>query len=282
MNEGIRKMLIALPCMAVAIGSLAAWQFAGKTFTDQRTLTRLFGRTQTLIAHRGYSAKYPQNTLAAFIGAAEAGFDGFHFEIRPTKDGVWVAMFFETADEMTDGAGKIADLTYEELQKFTIDTGNGIENYPGLKVPTLDQALAVCDRYDIFPMIEIKNCNDPLELPDVLRVISAHGLEKKAVILSADMDWLKLIRELDPEIRMFYLANQISKEEADQCAALGNTGVEVNCKNLFQMKDALKYAEEKGVVCGTWTVDYPFLADLSHMFGADTILTNRLTHKVRI
>ena len=279
MKKTMKKALAALVCAAIVPGTLAAWQCAGDKFTDKRTLTRTSGNIQTLIAHRGYSAKYPQNTLAAFIAAAQEGFDGFHFEIHTTKDDVWVAMFFDTLDEMTDGTGKISDYTYEELQKFTINEGNGLAQYPDQKIPSLDQALAVCDRYSIFPVIEIRSCENELQLPAVLRAVYDHGLGKKAVLMSDKMEYLALLRELDPEIRMLYLSNQITKEEVDQCAALGNTGVSVNYRNISKMKDALKYACEKGLERAAWTVDYPILADYCHLNGIDVILTNRIMHK---
>lgn len=278
MKKRLKILLIVLLCIALAAGSTAAWQFAGNTFTDARTLTRAFGASQTLIAHRGYSAKYPQNTVPAFTAAAQAGFDGFEFDIHTAKDGIWVVMHNDTVDEMTDGEGRIADCTYEELQKLTVDAGNGIERYPELNIPTLEDALSVCDAYDIFPVIEVKSCIEPLLLQDILGAIYAHDLEDRAVIISYNIDYLETLRALDPDIRMMYLSKELTLEEADRCAALG-LGADVFFVNFAKMSGALKYAQSLGLEIGAWTVDFPIVADFMHLQGIDIITTNRITHK---
>ena len=99
-----------------------------------------------LIAHRGYSGIAPENTLAAARLAGEHGFDACEFDVWPTADRVWVVMHDDTLDRMTDGTGAIADKTLAELRTLRIDAGNGIENYPDEKIPTLNEMLEVCKK----------------------------------------------------------------------------------------------------------------------------------------
>ena len=42
------------------------------------------------IAHRGYKAKYPENTMGAFRGAVEVGADAIETDIHLSKDDVVV------------------------------------------------------------------------------------------------------------------------------------------------------------------------------------------------
>ena len=53
----------------------------------------------------------------------------------------------------TDGEGLIEDYTFDELMEFSIDNGNGIENYGTLPIPTLEEYLEVCAESDIVPVI---------------------------------------------------------------------------------------------------------------------------------
>ena len=69
-------------------------------------------------AHRGYSGRYPENTMLAFKKAAEAGCDGIELDVQLTKDDVLVVIHDETIDRVTDGTGRVVDYTYEELKKF--------------------------------------------------------------------------------------------------------------------------------------------------------------------
>ena len=69
-------------------------------------------------AHRGFSGKYPENTMLAFEKAVEIGADGVELDVQLTKDGEVVIIHDETIDRTTDGKGYVVDYTYEELSKF--------------------------------------------------------------------------------------------------------------------------------------------------------------------
>ena len=81
-------------------------------------------------AHRGYSGKYPENTMLSFQKAAETGCDGIELDVQTTKDGVLVVIHDEAIDRTTDGTGLVKDYTYEELvslmqeRHFTISTAS--------------------------------------------------------------------------------------------------------------------------------------------------------------
>lgn len=68
--------------------------------------------------HRGFSGKYPENTLLAFSKAIEEGVDGIENDVHLTKDGVLVVMHDELVDRTTNGKGYIKDKTYEELAQL--------------------------------------------------------------------------------------------------------------------------------------------------------------------
>ena len=67
-------------------------------------------------AHRGYSGKYPENTMLAFRKAAEAGADGIELDVQLTRDGEPVIIHDELVDRTTDGTGRVKDFTLAELQ----------------------------------------------------------------------------------------------------------------------------------------------------------------------
>ncbi|MBQ7638542.1 MAG: hypothetical protein IJS90_06560 [Clostridia bacterium] len=277
-SKKLKKTKTAIAAIAWVLALTAVWQLTGRSITEGRTLTYLLGTSRTLIAHRGFSALYPQNTVPAFEAAAENGFDGFEFDVHTTKDGVWVVLHNDTVDEMTNGSGNVADYTYDELMMFDIDAGNGVERYENLKIPTLTEALDVCAESEIFPVIEIKSC-DPSYFPDLLREVYIRSLEKRAVIISFDMEYLEKIRELDGDIEMLYLTHKLTKDDVDRCEKLGNCGVDIEIKNSIKTLSAIRYAREKGLRCVSWTVDLPVLADLSHFLGIDAITTNKIRHK---
>jgi glycerophosphoryl diester phosphodiesterase len=102
-----------------------------------------------LIAHRGGSGLAPENTLAAFSSAVERwGADMIELDVHATRDGECAVIHDATVDRTTDGTGRVADMTLDQLRsldagyRFTPDGG---ETFPfrdtGVVIPTLDEVL---------------------------------------------------------------------------------------------------------------------------------------------
>jgi len=90
--------------------------------------------------HRGYSAAYPENTLASLRGAFDVGADMVEIDLQKSQDGVVVLMHDDTVDRTTDGTGLVKNLTLEELQ--ALDAGSWFDPiFAGEPVPTLEEAL---------------------------------------------------------------------------------------------------------------------------------------------
>ena len=58
-------------------------------------------------AHRGFSGKYPENTMLAFRKALECGADGIEMDVQLTKDGELVVIHDERVDRTTNGTSAI-------------------------------------------------------------------------------------------------------------------------------------------------------------------------------
>jgi glycerophosphoryl diester phosphodiesterase len=102
-----------------------------------------------LLAHRGFSSRYPENTMLAFEKAAELPIDGLEMDIHATRDDVLVVIHDESVDRTTNGTGPVQSFSLAELQaldagyRFTPDGG---QTYPfrgmGVTIPTLESVLA--------------------------------------------------------------------------------------------------------------------------------------------
>ncbi len=271
-----KKVIIISAVIILILGALAFINLSKSPVSSKSVLSSYTSEPQKFVAHRGFSSVYPENTLPAIEAAINAGFYGCEFDIHTTKDGIWVLNHDSDIDKMTDGSGEISDMTYEELQKFNIDNGNGIENYEELKLPTLEAALEIIGSSNIIPYIEIKGY-DPVAFRNLLDIIVKYKLEDTAVIISFDMEALLGIRELDKDIKLMYLTNNLSKEDVDTCIENGNIGIDINGGNIFKMQEAVKYAQESGLECAAWTIDFPIFSDILNLFGFKTITTNRIT-----
>ncbi|MDD6682233.1 MAG: glycerophosphodiester phosphodiesterase family protein [Clostridiales bacterium] len=87
-------------------------------------------------AHRGFSEKYPENTIPAFQAAIDLNVDQLEIDVRVTKDDQLVVIHDATVDRTTNGTGKVCDYTLEELRRLDAGSWKG-EEFKGLQIPTL-------------------------------------------------------------------------------------------------------------------------------------------------
>lgn len=274
-KKGLKILLVTLVLMIlIVVGIMVPHQFI-PTLPSSLCISMHGENPPKLIAHRGFSGIYPQNTVPAFEGAVESGFWGAECDIHTTKDGKWVVIHDDEISALTNGEGYVKDLTFEEIQKIQMDSGNGIENYGTLPIPALEEYLSICQRGNIVPVIEIKGC-DTKYLPLLKALIEEYELTDKAVIISFTKEYLTEYRKLDSEISAFYLCSCPTKEDIDFCIE-NNFGINFHFFDLAKCASAISYAREKGVEIGAWTVDNTVYADVMALFGADYITTNKIT-----
>jgi glycerophosphoryl diester phosphodiesterase len=96
-----------------------------------------------VVAHRGDWRNYPENSLPAIESCIRMGVDMMELDLKLTKDSVLVLSHDHTLNRCTTGSGRISDYTYEEIRQFDLKAGHGIGR-PGIKMPTLREALEVC------------------------------------------------------------------------------------------------------------------------------------------
>ena len=138
-----------------------------------------------LIAHRGFAATNPENTIAAVQSAAQRA-DAVEFDVRRCGSGELVVIHDDTVDRVTDGAGPVVEHSLEELRALSVlGTGDG--------VPTLEEVLAA-----VPPGTEINlEMKDHGIAEDVLDALEE--VENRVVTTSFLEDELRAIRELDPD-----------------------------------------------------------------------------------
>ncbi len=260
----LKRLLCAVLCTLLLISS-AVIGFSANGESEAKKIEA--------VAHRGYSTAAPENTLAAFRLAGEKGYYGCEFDIHTTKDKVWVINHNSTVDAMTDGTGSISDMTYEEISKLKIDSGNNLEAYPNEKMPTIEEALKVCKEYSMHPVIEVKGC-EVEDLESLAKILLGTDLPCGYTIISFTWEYLSKLRELLPEADIMMLASGVKDSHIEFCKEHNINGISFYyVTNIVSTVNKIKKA---GLEMAVWTVDYVTPARILLSLGVNTITTNKL------
>lgn len=162
-----------------------------------------------LVAHRGLSASYPENSFAAFKAALEFA-DIIELDVHLTRDNVLVVLHDDTLDRTTDGRGKVEDFTLKEIKD--LDAGSWFaEEFAGERVPTLEEVLKFV-KGKIKLNIEIKNIEDEnLNLKTVeecVRLVKKFDMVEDVIVSSFDHDILSYLKKMAPKFRIYLLFGQ--------------------------------------------------------------------------
>lgn len=213
-----------------------------------------------VIAHRGASAYEPENTLRAVRHALNLGAPAIEVDVRRVKDRELVIMHDETVSRTTDGTGRVADLSLEELRQ--LDAGLGE------RVPTLREiASAVCDL--ALLVIEIKERG---LWRDALDVVSESGVPPRTLFVSFLADEIADLMTQGPGVKAGILFHGASDGAIGRVVDAGAAIAGFRHDGITQhLVDTAHHAKIETL---TWTVDDPGRARQVADLGVDYIASN--------
>ena len=205
-------------------------------------------------AHRGYSGKYPENTMLAFRKAVEAGADGIELDVQLTRDGEPVILHDEQVDRTTDGTGWVKDLTLAELRK--LDASYLYTGQYGLNpVPTLREYCEFIRDLPVITNIEMKT--GVFEYPGmdekVWDMIQEYHLEEKVIISSFNHYTILRMRELAPALKYGFLSETWIIDAGKYCHEHGVACYHPMFRSLTQ--EVVAELKQYGLEINTYTVN---------------------------
>lgn len=242
-----------------------------------------------VIAHRGYSSEAPENTIPAFILAAEKGYDTVECDISWTKDSVPVLLHDNTINRTARKENghrfffrrKCSNYTYEQLQKLDFGSWKS-EEYKGTKIPSFYEALDCIDEYNLNLYVELKENGkfDEEKAKILADAVKDAGLEDKITWISFNPDYLKMMSNLMPESRLGYLVEkEPSKKTVDVLQSLKTDSnevfLDVKASKMTDKADTL--LDEAGFDFEAWTVDDEEDLEKLYEYGCLGVTTNELT-----
>ena len=227
----------------------------------------------TIFAHRGFSGKYPENTMLAFEKAVEIGVDGIELDVHLTKDNEIVIIHDEDIKRTCDGEGFVKDMTLEELRKFDASaTFRGVYGFCG--IPTLREYFELVKDTPIITNIELKTGVYEYHTIEqrVIDMVREFGLSEKIIFSSFNHFTVKRCEEIAPEIKRGFLTG-------DWIYDFGKYTAERNVQcchpwHVSLSEEVIREMHEAGCEINTWTVnEYADIEKLS-AWGVDSLIGN--------
>ena len=180
-----------------------------------------------IIGHRGYHAKYPENTLAAFEAAIKAGADMIELDVMLSRDRKVVVIHDATLERTTQGWGSVVDLTLAELQQ--LDAGSWFDTrFSNQRIPELSEVLELADGR-VYVNIEIKsNAYEPHHPPDAIekQVVEMLRLKNQldsCMISSFNVDILEQVASMKNKPMIAFISKKPANESTVRMCSRLNT-----------------------------------------------------------
>lgn len=127
----------------IVFSAAVNFSLAQSSMSDTYQLPTLYNDNNdgfTVIAHRGASDYYPENTMAAFEASVDMQAEMIELDVVLSKDGVPVVIHDARLNRTTDGTGMVSDYTVNELKER--DAGSWFNStFAGERLPTLEEVL---------------------------------------------------------------------------------------------------------------------------------------------
>lgn len=226
-------------------------------------------RTMEITAHRGASAFYPENTMAAFVGAKDMGADWIELDVQQSRDGqIFVA--HDTNFERTTGVDADTwELTYDEIAE--LDAGSFFsEAYAGEKIPLLSTVIEFAKENGMRLNIELKPTGHEADFEKcVVDVIRSAGFEDNCVITSQVYEVLENVKAYSEEITTVYVMS-IAYGDINQLTAADHFSVEA----MNVTRSMISRVHNAGKQLYAWTVNTKESITKMIEMNVDNIITD--------
>ncbi|MCR8969909.1 glycerophosphodiester phosphodiesterase [Facklamia sp. 7083-14-GEN3] len=232
-----------------------------------------------IIAHRGYSAKYPENTMLAFKEAAKFPIEGIELDVHLTKDQEVVIIHDESIDRTSTGSGYVKDMTLTELRQYNYYAQfqhTQVSSSSDIQIPLLREFFEWMQPLDIKVNIELKTNifrYEGLNIK-VLELIREFKLEDRVLISSFNhhsvRDFMRLAGDSKIEYGFLTASGQLNPGKYCKEHGVGH----YHPAFVTLDPEDIEECHRQGVEINTYTVNEADHIQMMIDAGVDRIITN--------
>jgi len=232
-----------------------------------------------VIAHRGISAKAPENTLASFaLATAAKGIDMVELDVRLTKDEEVIVLHDRTLQRTTTGNGVARNYTLNELKNY--DAGSWFD--PSFKAERIPTLLEVLQLVGSTRWIDIEIKADPFRADrrgfleeKVIRMVDECGMKDRVFYSSFDHHLIANVKRMKPEAVTGVLYNLLRDfgRPPSKLARRANASVFICGKGELQ-RSMIEDARKNGIAVYVYTLNSINDAQKMIQLGVDGIISD--------
>lgn len=233
-----------------------------------------FDRKNTkIIAHRGLSGLYPENSIPAFLAAAERSYYGIETDVHRTSDGKFILIHDRTTGRVAGDDLSVEISTFADLRALSLRDKDGVPR-PELVLPIPEEYFAICKAAGKVSVFELKNDLTLRELSELAGIARRFGQLENTVFISFNLSNLTRLRTLLPEQPAQYLTE--SPVDASLIGMLTYYRLDLDIRADRLDSDTVAALHRAGITVNCWTVDDPARAAELAAMGVDIITSNIL------
>ena len=224
-----------------------------------------------IMAHRGFSAQAPENTIPAFQKCIDNGFSAAELDVQMLADGTIVVMHDDNLKRTTGLDKNVWEVTYNDIKD--LDNGSFFDSsFAGTTIPTLDDVIRLAGRgkNKLYLNIEIKrNGHDDGIVEKVVEIIKKNNYMDYCDVTSQDYETLEEVKSTYPKILTAY-TSAIGIGDIDSLDAADI----ISIQETFATYENIDRIHKAGKKVFVWTVNEEETMKTLISLNVDAILTN--------
>ncbi|MCI8920182.1 MAG: glycerophosphodiester phosphodiesterase [Eubacterium sp.] len=271
-NKRRKKLLHAAEGVLLAVSVACCSFYLYSIYHHKVSIQVEHIRTMQVTAHRGASAYYPENTMAAFEGARELGADWIELDVQQSRDGQ-IFVMHDADFRRTAGVDRSTwDMDYDEIR--TLDVGSFFDRkFEGERAPLLTDVIAFAKKSGMKLNIEMKPSGHERDFEkSVAGLIAEEAFWDQCVVTSLEYHVLERIKEYDSRVQTVYVMS-FAYGDIRGFEAADHFSIEASSISPKMVSDIHNAGKE----LYAWTVNTQEGIDRMIDLGVDHIVTDDIT-----
>ena len=226
-----------------------------------------------MIAHRGVSGLERENTCPAFVAAGVKSYYGIETDVHVTADGKFIVCHDDDLKRVAGVDMVIEKSNFDDLRKVRMKDVDGKTNRADLFLPTLEEYISICRKYDKQAVLELKNEMPKEKVWEIAEIIVQMDWFSRTTFISFAGNNLVWLRK-----KYFQSDAQFLSETFDEnvLSFILTNGFDADLCGWCLTKEVVDTLHAAGRKVNVWTLDSLEHAEMARAAGVDFITTNIL------